>query len=204
MNKQFKLNENLFFINGFYHATEDEVIMEGDWFVHKNKWIHCCTYKIQESVYDDTDSQHFDFDCKRIAFSNNTALQVPILLFEHEINFAEIFYNILQKTYPLFDAWEEAREYFKNKRSTRVFTEKDCIGFAEFIKTEQWTPALIEHTWFSRQLNDSQRPTTKELFNIYLQSKETQIESFEVACDEQMELKQTILGNIAALNIVKQ
>jgi hypothetical protein len=57
---------------------------------------------------------------------------LPSISKHYDIDFAEVFYDLLKMTYPTFDEWPEAIEYNKQVREKYKFTEDDMIKFADF------------------------------------------------------------------------
>jgi len=57
---------------------------------------------------------------------------LPSISKHYDIDFAEVFYDLLKMTYPTFDEWPEAIEYNKQVREKYKFTEEDMIRFADF------------------------------------------------------------------------
>jgi hypothetical protein len=74
--------------NNFRHINKkniyilsNEKIKEGDWFIHKNKWLHQCKYLLGEDkseIYDGKDSHYFDFDCKKVIATTDVSLLINI------------------------------------------------------------------------------------------------------------------------------
>ena len=57
---------------------------------------------------------------------------LPSIPKHYDIDFAEVFYDLLKMTYPTFEEWPEAIEYNKQVREKYKFTEEDMIKFADF------------------------------------------------------------------------
>lgn len=57
-----------------YVIVDNSTIKEGDWYLHKGKWIHKCKYVFGTEepdimIYDENESSCFTFDCKKITHS---------------------------------------------------------------------------------------------------------------------------------------
>lgn len=173
MNKTtFKLNDNLFFIDGYYYAVDKDAEIEHKdcvFNIETNDWFR---RNIRASL--EHDNKYF-----KIIFSTNPSLELPLLVFPDKKNeiekLAEEHTNHIMFQEP--DLRMQAYNSFIDgyKANPAKFTEQDMIEFAEWYKeyfhTEQMNDRVIVKT-------------IKELLNLYLQSKEKIIESFEVEMEE--------------------
>jgi hypothetical protein len=60
---------------------------------------------------------------------------LPSISKHYDIDFAEVFYDLLKMTYPTFDEWPEAIEYNKQVREKYKFTEEDL--------SKAWTAGAV-------------------------------------------------------------
>lgn len=197
MNKQFVLNDNLFFFDGNYYAVDKGAeIKTGDWY-----WAFSAQAGIGYKHFqcDDEYSVANEMQVPKIIFSTNPSLGLPfLLLFSAAETLLENNAAEYQKNQHPSDARGNEYACFKAgyKSNPAKFTEQDMVEFTEWCseKFDRTYPTQkvyahdsSDSLWFPKITWDGKLEKriylTKELFDIF-KSKEKSVKSFEVEMEE--------------------
>jgi hypothetical protein len=101
-----------------YIVTSDEQIKEGDTFKHPDNTLERASRNLDGRGLSKVIAQQDQIDFSSLSEEQQREIGL------NQYDFAQMFYEILKKTYPYFDEWIEAKEYKKAQSllSDRRFT----------------------------------------------------------------------------------